>query len=227
MLRNLLVQEYLFNKKNLLIFAVMLPLFFVFYPILVDEGGVVVGFCFAYIGILPATIPAKEHRYRTAAITCSMPVTRKQVVRSKYLAALIFCAVGIALFLLVSAINPMLQFPLQQIFNLKTIATGIFVLSICLAVLFPIIMRFGIMGIMIVLIIFQVLGSAMLLLASQLSRGFRGGIDAVFKTIGGAFQFLQSTFGSPGYPLFLLAAAGILIFLSHVVCIAVFRRKAL
>ena len=83
MLRNLLIQDTLFNKRILLMYAVLLPVFFILYPLLVDHAGMVVGSCFAYLGILPATIMGREHRFRTSAITCSLPVTRTYQLRRR------------------------------------------------------------------------------------------------------------------------------------------------
>ena len=227
MLRNLLIQDTLFNKRILLFYAVLLPVFFILYPLLTEHAGMVVGSCFAYLGILPATILGREHRFRTAVITCSLPVTRTQVVKSKYLAALAFCAGGIAVFLFIVRVNPLIRFPRQEVFNLKTIATGVFVLSACMAFMYPPVMRFGVMGIAVIMIVLQVLGALLLLLTKFLSRGFRSGIDGVFSAVGSAFRFLQANLGHPGYPLALIAAGLILMALSYLACVAIFKRKEL
>ena len=146
MLRNLFILDLIYGKRILLIFSGFLVLMFVFYPILMPEPKMATIFCLAYLGILPAMSLGKAHRYRTAVMTCSMPVTRAQVVVSKYLVSIGFCVAGILLFLLIMLVNPILPYPRGSALELQTISTGIFVLAVALGILFPLIMRFGVMG---------------------------------------------------------------------------------
>jgi len=227
MLHNLIVLDVLYNKRMFLIFGGILVLVYLFYPLLMDEPKVITVFCLFYLGILPAMSLGRMHRFRTATMTCSLPVIRRKVVQSKYMVSVGFCVAGIVLFLLVMAVNPMLRFPRAQVFEHQTICTGIFALAVMMSVLSPLILRFGVMGIVIIMVGLQILGTVVLLLASRAGSGFRSALDATIGGVGGAFAFLRSVMGQPGYSLFLVAAGGLLIYLSYLASAAAFERKEL
>ena len=227
MLGKLIARDLILNKKLLLIYLAMMTVFFVAYPLLVDEAGVIVVFCCIYLSFVPVSVLAREQKTRSAAITCSFPVRRTTVMLSKYLISASSIVLGVLYVVFLMRVTPFLKFPREEILNFRILAVGTFSVLSASSVLMVFVMWAGFAGLIGLLVGIQLLGAVFLILAKEMGAGAKYGIRSVFGTIGGFFTYLRETLGHPGYPLALLAAGAVLFMLSYAACTALYRRKDL
>lgn len=227
MLKKLYLRDLILNKRLFLTYGAMMTIFFGAYPLLATEPGILTGFAGLWLGFIAASVVVREHKFRSATITCSLPVTRNKVVLSKYLVTLSLVGVGFVYFVLLTYINPFLKFPRELIIEHERLASGIFMIGIVLALLFPFVIRFGFMGVFILVVVLQLLSVSLLLLTRMRVGASRDLIGAVIDGVGGAFGSMKTTLGQPGYSIFLVGAAVVLIAVSYIASVAFYKRKEL
>jgi ABC-type transport system involved in multi-copper enzyme maturation permease subunit len=181
----------------------------------------------AWAGIVGTMIPlsllAREDKFQTARLTCSLPVTRDTVVASRFAGGWILAlSGGLAI---VAAIygasraglgNPVGDWS-------QGLLVGFVTIGLILAALFPFTMRFGFAGLIGFLVFTQVLG-----ILAFLGAVFLGGHGALGKVIGGTFgavQSLQEPLGPLGYDLFLVAVVVALNVAAFYVSRWIYRRR--
>ena len=96
--RKLLMRDLILNKRMILIYLAMATVFFILYPYFVQEAGVIVGFAGAWLGFIPASLLGREHKFRSLTVSCSLPVTRREVVGVGVICILASYYVSVALF---------------------------------------------------------------------------------------------------------------------------------
>jgi hypothetical protein len=191
---------------NFVLYLIMAPVF------LSLMSAVPVKLIAAWAGIVGTMIPlsllAREDKFHSARLTCSLPVTRDTVVASRFAGGWILALSG-GLAIVGAAYgayraglgNPVGDWS-------QTLLVGFVTIGLILAVLFPFTMRFGFAGLMGFLVFTQILG-----IVAFLGAVFVGGHGAIRKVIGGtigAVQSLQEPLGPVGYDLFLVAAVVVL-----------------
>jgi ABC-type transport system involved in multi-copper enzyme maturation permease subunit len=190
-----------------------------------EEGAPAGGFAF-FSGIMmafvPVTVITREDKFKAMALGCSLPVTRKAIVRSRYLLAVACSVLGISLAFLLGAFFPLSQLDYTQLFRPGTIFLALSVTTLLVAMLLPFTLRFGAMGLILVLGGFQVLGIlALTLVKLKESSADRRLIDILV----GSVVDLHGQLGSGVFYLLLLFfLCGILI-ASYGLSLWVFRRR--
>ncbi len=227
MLSKLLIRELILNKKLLLTYALMITLLFGLYPVVIDHAKTMVAFSYIYLAFVPASLFAREQKLRSAAITCSLPVTRNEVLLSKYLLSLGLVLIGMLYLIIVVWVSPFVSFLKAEMLDYRNLAPGIFTVSLAMAILLPFIIGLGFMGLIVLLVGLQLVAAALLLAARAFSGTFRDGIGAIIEGVGSMFAFLKDSLGQPKYALFLIGIGVLLIVLSYFVSLALYKRKEL
>lgn len=141
----------------------------------------------ALVGALIAsTISAREAKLRVAATLASLPVRRRTLVQGSYAVALI---VGAAMFAVVAAAAfavPAAARYAGAAFQANTVLVSLGIAAIVVAVLMPVLVRFGLVGMLVFLVSFQVLGAVLFILlrlfgvraAHQVFAGLEGAIQS-------------------------------------------------
>ena len=226
MLRSLIRKDLLLTRTRLLLNA---GLFIVFLIVFAHAGDAPV-WLFAWSAALmfsfvPVTVIAQEDRCRAAAVGCSLPVRRRDVVRARYLLGLGSGVAGVAAAFLLALVLPGSPYGASDLFSPSTVLIALTVLALSLALLLPFTIRFGLIGILVALVAFQVLGLAVLALAN------RFGIAADVRRIAGAAAALVSGFhaslGGIGFFIGVLALLAAVLALSVQVSTILFERKEL
>jgi ABC-type transport system involved in multi-copper enzyme maturation permease subunit len=190
-------------------------------PALVAAFGLLVA------GFLPLMISGREDRYRTNAFGCSLPVTRRQVVLSRYLAGIAPLPLWYGISLLASWFASGGRLP-PEFLRLDTAVTACSTAVLAMALLHPFILVFGFVGFLVALVVLQAI--AVLLVVVGPTLGLKGGllaIEQVLRRIGPALRGLRATFGDPAYFLLALAALGGFLAASIALSIGLLRRKDL
>jgi ABC-type transport system involved in multi-copper enzyme maturation permease subunit len=175
--------------------------------------------------MIPLSLVAREDKFRSATLTCSLPVTRDQVVASRFVGGWILSLGGSLAILaacygsaLLSLGHPVGSWGGALLVVLVTI-------GLVLAGLLPFTMRFGFVGLMGFLVVTQVLGILAFLSAALF--GSHGWLRSVIGEVVGAVRSLHEVFGALGYAALLAAAIVVLnvgsLFLSR----WIYRRREL
>ncbi len=203
----LLRLEYLFSRRPILINLAVFSACFAYMASQFDSPRVFIVLLSLMNGLtMPFTIFGRDDKYRTAPFICSLPVRRTTVVLARYAATWIAIGLGLSYAVLLTAVLPFARISVSEILTVKALAVSLFLISLLFAVILPIILRFGLAGIIILLVGSQLLGILALILA-QILGGARNPFRIVFGTVERGLRALLTHDGTPGYLLGLVAAA--------------------
>lgn len=199
MLRKLLRKDVLLNAR--LFWGLVPLLLWVGYAL--SEPGLsfaTSGVLMAFAGTLSAClVGAREDKFRARAVLHSLPVTRTDVVRARYAAALI---VGVACFAIVTVMALSLPWSARSAADTLTLKVVLFALSCIVAtasVMLPFAIRFGMVGVLVMMGALQVGGMVTLFWAEFSGR--RGIARAVFGSVEGGLKAVYAGLDQPGFIL--------------------------
>jgi len=175
--------------------------------------------------LMTVTLGAREERFHAAAVSLSLPITRREFVRYRYLAGHL---VGVAAFILtcvLMAIVPWSKPTAAQIFDPRTMMFALVAVSLTIAFGLPFVLRFGVVGLFVGLGSLQLIGLATFLLGAAVSGalGIRGVFVACERIIISTHQGL----GSAAYAAELLAAVALVTWMSYRVSLWLIERRDL
>jgi ABC-type transport system involved in multi-copper enzyme maturation permease subunit len=155
MLRKALRKDLLLNARHL--WGIVPWFLWVAYALSEPGAGRMLAVGAGFIGALMATtIAAREDKLRTSATLASLPVSRRTLVQARYVVSLV---VGAATYLIVAAMAAALPWSVQnpaELFEAKTLLLTVTLASMLVALLMPVVLRFGLVGVLVVLGAFQV-----------------------------------------------------------------------
>lgn len=206
---------------NFVLYLVMGP---VFLSLMSETPVKLIAAWAAIVGtMIPLSLLAREDKFHSARLTCSLPVTRDTVVASRFAGGWILAlSGGLAI---VAAIYGAHQAGLGNPVGdwSQALLVGFVTIGLILAVLFPFTMRFGFAGLIGFLVFTQVLGIVAFL--SVVLVGGHGALGAAIGGVAGALGALQGSLGRVGYDLFLVAAVVALNVVSFLVSRWIYRRR--
>jgi ABC-2 type transport system permease protein len=218
--------EYLYTRRQILIVLAIFSAYFAYMAGRIESPRVFIVMTSLMIGLsMPFTILAREDKFKTAVLVCSLPVRRSTVVLGKYVSTWAAIAVGLGYALLLTSVLPFSKVRVAEILTVKTILISIFLMSLIFAVILPFTIRFGLVGIIILLVGFQLLGILALILAQM--TGARNPMRAFISAVEGGLRALLSHGATPGFLLTLVAAIIALNVLSSVVSRVLYARRDL
>lgn len=175
MLRKLLYREWILNRANVaLIFAIFLG-FQVYIISSISSTRPFVVMATLYAAFLAAALFVREDKFRSTWWACTLPVTRHELIRARYIASWSMTLAAMAVWVLLVAIIPGSNVLVSEIFDpwtlliAATLATAIFLWVL------PFTIRFGMFGLMVFLIGAQLAGAGLLILGQMLRRGGEAG----------------------------------------------------
>lgn len=161
MLRNALRKDLLLNARHL--WGILPWFLWVAYAMSEPHTGRMTAVGAAFIGALMATtMAAREDKLRTTATLASLPVSRRTLVEARYLVAYI---VGAATYLIVVVMAAALPWSVQraaELVELRTLLLTLTLAGMAIALMMPVVIRFGLLGVIVFLGAFQVLGVAVM-----------------------------------------------------------------
>ncbi len=206
----LIRKELIFNRNSLLLILAIMTGFLMFFLARTEhfKSAGFMMFSAFYVGAsLCLTLMAQEDKFKTAALTCSLPCRRRDVVRARFILTWALMLATLAYTTFLAAVLPFSRAEIGSALSLKVILVTLLILTVIFAVMLPFIIRFGVMGVMAVLVSAQLLGVITLFLASF----FKTGRGSLLSPLGAAIRGLKFLAGPDSRPVHLvLAAAAIL-----------------
>lgn len=200
MLSRLLRREWILNRRLMLINFGFFAAFEIYAAHSMDGAREWLVVACIYTSFLATVLFVREDKFRATAWTCSLPVTRREVVRARFVLAWLMVLSSLALAAALAALLPAGRVPVGEIFDPASLLIGGAVVTFVLALMLPFTIRFGLAGIMIFLVGAQVLGIVGLTLARVFGGdggGGRGPIKAAFSNMSDGLVALRDVM-SPG-----------------------------
>ena len=169
----------------------------------------VIGLLCVIASLLPVSFLAREDKFRSRRLVCSLPLTRKEITRYRFLSSWVYAAGLGALAAVPLGINLALRSELSRLFTPGVLLVGLTCISLALALFLPVVIRFGLLGVIIPLVVLQVLGVVLMIVASTTSRTLR--ISSLVEPLRVA---LDAAFVGLGPSLYYLAWAALLVILN-------------
>lgn len=211
MLRNAIRKDVLLNSRHL--WGILPWFLWVAYAMREPGAGRITAVGAAFIGsLLAATIGAREDKLGTTATLASLPVGRRTLVAARYIVAYV---VGLVTYVVVAAMAAALPWSVQRAADLvepRTLLLALTLASGAIAVLMPVVVRYGIIGVVVFLGVFQLLGIG-LMVAFEFF-GARSGLG-VFSAIESWIVALHRGLDQPAVIIQTLAVGAAAVWLSY------------
>lgn len=229
MLRELMCRDWRLTRRDLLINAGIFLAFQVYFASRASSSRFFVVGASIIAALISATVMTKEDKVKGGAWTCSLPVSRKELVKGRILGGWLLMAAFMVMASLVGLAVPGGTVKAGELFRPETLFLVLAIFTVVSVLLYPFLVRFGFMGILIFLISVQILGTLALLAAILRTRspeaGTRGGIRAAVETLKGSFSSVRDTLPDWAFFGLLLALLALLNWGGFKLTVALFRRK--
>jgi len=225
-MRKLMMKDLIMNRDALVANLLIMAAFLVFMSSW-EEGASVGTFAF-FAGIMMAFIPAmvvtREDKFKAMALGCSLPVSRKDIVRARYLLSVGAAVLGVLFAFTLASLVPTSHLSAAELFTPPTLLRSLSVTILLISLLLPFTLRFGALGLILVLAGFQVLGIvALTMVKVTQSSADQRLVDSIVQTV--ADLYLQ--LGPAGANLVVVALLATVLWASYALSIWVFRRREL
>jgi len=219
-----MMKDLIMNRTALVANTFIMAAFLVFMSSW-EEGaslGTYAFFSGVMMAFVPAMIVTREDKFKAMALGCSLPVSRGTIVKARYVLCLGLAVAGILLALSLAALAPTSQLGGAELFRLETVLRALSVTIILIALLLPFTLRFGALGLILVLGSFQVLGIlALTMVKFTRSSADKRLVDSIIQSVGS----LYARIGPIGFDLLLLLFLSAVLVASYAVSVWVFRRR--
>ncbi len=223
-MRELIWRDFVLNRNailaNLLVFTAFLG-----YAAW-DEAspGAYIFFAAIMFSVVPIMIVTREEKFKAMRLGCSLPVTRRGVVRARYVLSLGFGVAGILLALSLGAAISSSSLDVSTLLGPRELLIALTLVTLIVSLLLPFTLRFGAMGLIIMMVALQVLGSVLLIVA-QITRSSAD--KRVAAAVAGAVRSVAVALGEPAFSLLVLGGLALVVAVSYVVAVHVFERREL
>jgi len=188
MLPKLLRREWILNRQVLMLLAGI----FGAYQIWARAWVVMATLYAAFLSVL---LFAREDKFRSTAWSCTLPVTRLELVRARFVASWLMVVVALTGATLLTAVVPGSKVSPADVVEPSTLLIVAAVTTLIFAWVMPFTIRFGMVGIMIFLVGGQLAGAILLFVATSIHRGSgsRRPIRAALAAIGDGLVAVRET----------------------------------
>jgi hypothetical protein len=180
------------------------------------------GFASLMMAMLPTALITQEDKFKAMTLGCSLPVARKTIVQARFVLSVVLALGGLLAAFLFAAAVPFSNFTLGEMFSSGPVVTALTGATILLSLVLPFTLRFGLRGLLIVLVGFQVVGAVLF----TILIAFRSSLDLrIGEAIGGVLARLQDALGPAGFNLSALATLVALLTVSYLVSVRIFEGR--
>jgi hypothetical protein len=198
-------------------------------PVIEPSGHLTFGLWSGWVAVacafLPIILVGREDKFKAWALACSLPVTRDAIVASRYLGGWIVALAGVAVAALaMGALSLFGVRPLLPPTPMLPVALLV-VIGITLALMMPLTLRFGIVGIIAILVVTQLLGVALVVASALFRVGAVQFIESVVKGVSAGVAHMRATLGAAAFSAVLLLAVAAFNGASYTLSAWIYRRR--
>jgi len=219
--------EFLFSRRQVLIVILIFSGYFAYMAGRISSPRLFIVMTSLMVGLsMPFVILGREDKFKTAALVCSLPVRRSTIVLGKYAATWIAIGLGLVYAFVLTAVLPFSKIAVAEALDPKTILVSLFLISLVFAVILPFTLRFGLTGVILLLLGTQLLGIVALVLA-QLVRMPNNPLRIFLRAVESGLKTLLNHEPTAGFLLALVATILAVNALSIVAGWALYARRDL
>ena len=190
MLRDLLLRDWILHRRVLLVSYGMFGAFQIYSALSVSSPRVWLVFASIYAGLLTLVVFAREDKFRSTAWTCSLPVSRREIVRARIVGCWILVSTALVAATVMVTLIPGSKVSIASIVQPTNLLVSVGLVTLIVALMLPFTIRFGLMGVLIFGVVTQLLGGGLLVIVMLRSRAKGGGtgrpiLDAIRPVIEG------------------------------------------
>ncbi|KPK79784.1 MAG: hypothetical protein AMS25_11405 [Gemmatimonas sp. SM23_52] len=225
----LLRRDLILHRRALVAVALIHAAFQVYFVIRVNHPTLWLVFTCIYVSFLTVMPLNREDRFGTLAWSCTLPVSRADLVRGYYLTAWALLvgsfvvALGLAAFVPGSKLSALMFLSPDRLL----LAAGI--TTFLIALLLPFTIRFGFMGVVLVLAVLQIVGALTLMVGVTTGRmgNVESAVGGAIRALAAGITALRHMLSTPVFRLALLAALVLVNWISYRFASAILRRRDL
>ena len=229
MLRRLLLRDWILHRHALVPVLAIYTAFQTYFVLQVNSPRAWVVFTAIYISFLTITPFTRDDKYRAVAWSCTLPVSRAELVRARYVGVWFVLAAGFLIAYSLAGLVPGSKLAGAFLADPETLLLGGAVASIVLVFVLPFTIRFGILGVVIGLAGLQLLAAAAFVTA-KLTGGLNrieGGVAGVFRPLVDGIVAVRESLEPAGFFLAALTVLVLLNWAGYRLALALFRRREL
>lgn len=223
---NLLYKDWVLNKQNIAIFALLIVVNMSWFAWQGAPAHIYYFFGALIAGFVPVSLLIQEEKFHSVVLSCSLPVDRNLIVRSKYVGGWIAGVLVLVLITFLPLAIPGAEWrPWRGLAGGGWLA-GLFGLTLVIGGLVPFSMRFGFVGVLVLLVALQ-LGGALSMLVMVVTPEGRVVVGAVLGFLPKIFEWMRGVLGVQGFMVVGAAVLLMLNVLSYELSCRLFRTKDL
>jgi len=224
MLRKLFVKDMILNGK---VFLGLLWLFVWIGYAARDLNGAGMATVLGSIAatLMTVTLGAREERFRANAVSFSLPVTRRDIVRHRYLAGHLVGVTAFFLTCLILLLVPWSKPTMAQVFDPRTVMFALVAVSLTIAMGMPFVLRFGVTGLFVGLGSLQLIGLLTFVVGTVVGGAFA--LRPVFQACERIIVTAHQNLGSAAYAIELLSVVGLVTWMSYRLSVWLIERRDL
>ena len=220
-MRNLILKDLVLHKKFLAVISLLFIADMGFFGSRINSPRIFFLFSMIMSGMIPVMIFTREDKFKALSMTCSLPVSRRQIVLARYVLGWLLTLTIEVLMAGAVLLFPGSKLGPSDLLNLNMFVFALAMMTAILSILMPLLIRFGIAGIFVVAIGAQVLGIIVLSFRFK----WNNILVALIAAMKSVFAFLSAGVDDPGR-LALVLAMICLVNLASIKCSEfLFRRK--
>ena len=227
MLRELLRRDLLLHGRMLLVSYSLFLAFQVYLLLRMDSDRLWAVSATLYASFLAITVFAREDKFRSSSWTCTLPVTRSQIVRARFVGAWILVVGAMAAGTTLAAVLPGSLVAPAGILEPSALLLVAVVITLVLSMMLPFLIRFGLVGMLVFLVGAQVLGAGLLVFAIVTGGRGRNGIRFVFSAVRNGVLALHEALPAPLFYAVVIAALVAANWTGFRLAVFLFRRREL
>ncbi len=229
MLRRLLLRDWILHRRALVPVAAIFAAFQVYFVLNADKPRLWLVFTSIYVSFLTVVPFTRDDRFRSVAWSCTLPVSRSDLVRARYAGAWVLVAAVFLLAFALAALVPGSKLSGSLPADPEALLLAGAVVSIILLLLLPFTIRFGFLGIVIGLAALQILIAAAFVASKMTGRQdeVEGSVAAVFRPPIDGILAARESLGSPAFFLAAFLSLLLLNWAGYRLALALFRRREL
>jgi hypothetical protein len=220
MLKNVL-KDLRLHRRFILIFGLLCPLYMGFFGSRLSTPTVAAIFGSFFYAIFPFMISGREDRFKTVVFSLSLPTTRREMMRSRYVLGWLLMATVYLASSVLMALMPGGKLGFSDVFAVRTILLALASATLIFSVLMPFFIRFGMAGLIVFLLAIQILGIVFMLLRFVVGRS----AIAAIRTLPRSITLAMNSLGPAGAAVVILAILLVVNWISFEISSRLLARK--
>jgi hypothetical protein len=217
----LMLKDFRLHRKFIGGFGIAFMIYLAIFGSRANSPRVIALFGAFMYAMIPLLIFTREDKFKTAAFNLSLPATRKEFLRARYVLGWLMMLILYAGTSLLTIAIPGAKLGFAAVFQVKTVLLVFFFMAIFFGLLMPLVVAYGWTGMIVFLVFTQVLGIVFLFLANLFRPAIRTAIGAIGAFLGSA----KAVLGPAGSAAMLLAVLLLFSYGSFRLSLYLYQRK--